>query len=536
MAKKTYEYLDELGLQNIAKGILNQVNSRITERIVTTVDANSDDAHVASAAAVYKAIAGSQHTKIKVITGDIDVLVPLEERDPTVMYYQRDNEDDKTWMIYIWDVDNQQWINVGDTEIDLSNYWSKDDTDELREVLGIVTIENNVTEIQGDVSEIKEDIININTELAEKVNKSDLGPIAEATVRAILNAAYEETDPFKYEEVRSVDAANAAIAAAVESGETEVAVRLVEDVDLAAGTSIDIPSGVEATVCLDQNVSVSCVSGAFNVANGATLNLVGRGTITTNTKKTNAAINVDAGGTLNINGVTIDACPDDASDSWCYGVYAKNSSTINFESGYIKAGASAIGTNNTTGGSTINVSGGELYSVNNYAIYQPAQGEVNITGGIVQGIVARMGTIHISGDAQIIATNLDDSNSVSIGANITTSGSLELGDTITLIAGSYDDPNGIDFDVNISGNAVVDSEFRSAIGVYMLDTKKAANVNITVANGENVTTSDAEFEAIKVYDHDYISASATAAGKTYNPAATSSVEISVDGSQVYPAE
>ena len=527
MAKKEYEFLDELGLQNLAKGILNQVNSRITERIATVVDENSDDFHVASAAAVYRAIAGSHHTSIKTITGDIDVLVPLEDRDPTVMYYQRDNEEDKTWMIYIWDVDNQQWINVGDTEVDLSNYWTKDDTDALREDLGIVVIEE-------DVANIKNDIININAELAEKVDKKDLGPIAEATVRAILDAAYEETDPFKYEEVRTLSGVTAALANA---GTDPVAVRIVDDIDLTTGTtkSIAIPAGVDATILVDQGVKITAEDNAFTVADGASLTLNGRGTVEVTTKKTRGAITVEPGGELTIDGVTIDATVSGKSGNYAYGVYVKNTSTINFVSGCIKtAYGSAISTNNTTGGSTINISGGELYSDGSYAIYNAAQGTINITGGVVQGINARMGTINVSGDAQIIATTIDASSYDDIGSNFATSGCIWFGDTIALVSGSYSDPNGIGITLNVRDNAVIDSEFRAAIGIYTVDTKEAADVLINVENGANVTTSDVDYDAIRVYDHDYITAAATAAGKTYNATVDSTVQITVDGAVIYP--
>ena len=71
----------------------------------------------------------SRHTKIQTVIGDIDIEVPLEERSTSVLYFQRDNEEDTTWMIYIWNADpkiipdpNGKWLYCGDTEIDLSDY------------------------------------------------------------------------------------------------------------------------------------------------------------------------------------------------------------------------------------------------------------------------------------------------------------------------------------------------------------------------------------------------------------------------------
>ena len=46
-----------------------------------------------------------------------------------------------------------------------------------------------------------------------------------------------------------------------------------------------------------------------------------------------------------------------------------------------------------------------------------------------------------------------------------------------------------------------------------------------VLDKEKVATTDAEFEAIKVYNHAYIEAEATAHGKTYAPVAESTVIV-----------
>ena len=547
--KVIYEYLSKHGLQEISKGILNQVNRRIKERIVTTISASSDDEHVASAAAVYKAIRDSHHAKIATYTGDIND-IPLEERDPDVMYYQRDDIHDTTWMLYIWDADHQQWVNVGDTEIDLSGYWSKDETADLREALGIPEIEEDITEIRGDISDINtaidgingsisgindsisginDSIDTINDELADRVRYEEIGAIPSPTIKQILDNAYDLTDPFKYEDKATVAEVTTAIADAVAAGETEVNIRVTQNLNMNEGgkKTIEVPSGVTLEVNID-DVQIACTDNAFKVNSGATLKLVGDGTIVTTTKAAKAAITAENGSTVIIDGITIDGTTQGTNENWVYGVYAKNSSRVEFKSGVIKvAGASCISTNNTTGGSDIIVTGGELYSEGGYAIYCPAQGTVDITNAIVQGVHARMGTINIGTGARIIPPAIDASNAAPVGSNINTSGSIELGDAIVLIAGSYSDPNGIDIELNITDDATVESNFRAAIGVYMFDTKAAANVAINVADGDNVATTDAGFDAIKVYDHAYLEAEATAAGKTYSPVATSTVTLNV---------
>ena len=79
----------------------------------------------------------SRHTKVQAVTGNIDIEVPLEERSTSVLYFQRDNEEDTTWTIYIWNADpkivpdpNGKWLYCGDTEIDLSDYRLNDNAED----------------------------------------------------------------------------------------------------------------------------------------------------------------------------------------------------------------------------------------------------------------------------------------------------------------------------------------------------------------------------------------------------------------------
>jgi len=288
MAIETYQFLNQAGVEKLATELLGKVNLRIAERIVTEVSETSSDKVVPSAKTVYDLLAaanaasadlktrvdghdttlgehgdsisalqtsqGEQDTKIgtletdlaalsktvddlthltiETVTGSIDtVTTPATDK----LYLQRDNESDKTWMLYVYQesanpdaydaskyfttdgagtitgltdeakaateliipteisgvavtaiADNVfadaaslttvnfvgteeqwnaitvgttgndpltaatktyeytlpaatvgTWINVGDTEVDLSNYWSKDSIDEMKEALGM---------------------------------------------------------------------------------------------------------------------------------------------------------------------------------------------------------------------------------------------------------------------------------------------------------------------------------------------------------------------------------------------------------------
>jgi len=195
MAIETYQFLNELGVQQLAEQLLSKVNVRIHERIVTSIDANASDKQVASAKALYNLINALQtkdaeiasrldehdtqltnngsaiaslnesqatqdgkisaletnlqdlidtvnsltHLTIETVTGDISTVA---DPQTDIMYLQRDDENDTTWMMYIWQapaVDGEagSWINIGDTEVDLSNYWSKDNIEEMKEALGL---------------------------------------------------------------------------------------------------------------------------------------------------------------------------------------------------------------------------------------------------------------------------------------------------------------------------------------------------------------------------------------------------------------
>lgn len=544
-----YQFLNEEGLASMTKGILDKVNVRIAQRIVQELNPG-DTTHVPSAAAVLKAINTARHTSIKTVTGDINVIVPLEERSTDVLYLQRDSEEDKTWMMYIWDANpdlhpdpNGKWINVGDTEIDLSGYWSKSDEDmiELANRLGIPVVLNTL-EIHGnEINSTKEDINNINSniddisaDLAKKLYRDEVGGIPTPIVVSILDYADSETDPFA-EPAATITELKALIAEAITSHKESVTIKLTSDMNL--DTSIEVPAGSNIDIVIPQDViiNVSEVS-AFTVLPGAHLTLSGSGTIIKTGKQTTGAITVEEDAEFTINGITIDATTQGKADNYAYGVYAKNRSTINFRSGSIKcAYGSAISTNNTTGGSVINITGGELFSDGSYAIYNAAQSTINIIGGTVQGINCRMGVVNISGEARIIGTTIDESSCDPIGDNISTSGCIWLGDTIAIVTGSYTDPNGNECIVNVSGNATIESSFRAAMGVYLLDTKTSTTVTIDVEDADKVTTSDPEYNSpYKVYDHAYITIDAKAHGKKFSPVGNSSTVITVEGRKIYP--
>ena len=317
-----------------------------------------------------------------------------------------------------------------------------------------------------------------------------------------------------------------------------VNIEVNNNIDISTGDirSFVIGNGVAATVNIAKNMTITGVSNIFDVQDGGSLTLTGEGTIKGTTKQTHPAIAVQGStAKVTVDGVTIDVFSHNGKpNNYAYGIYARDGATVNMISGTIKAAyGSCISTNNTTGGGFINVRGGNLLCDGSYAIYNPAYGIIRISGGQVQGINARMGEIYISGNAKIIGTTLTTADYDDIGANINTSGCIWLGDTIALVMGTYTDPNGTDVVLEVTGEATVTSNFRAAIGTYMVDTKTTSNVSVMVDNPEKVTTNDSAFEAIKTYDHDYIAAAATAAGKTFTPKVTSSISVTTEPEEDY---
>lgn len=136
--------MDTSNLELLVTQILTKVNDRIAGRIVSTISDASDNDHVPSALAVFNFLRTiSPGLKCEAITGTLP-----ETGDASTIYLQRDDEDDQTWVMYLM-IDNE-WISIGDTTIDLTNYWSKSEAD-------ISALRTNILDTTG-INLIKEGI------------------------------------------------------------------------------------------------------------------------------------------------------------------------------------------------------------------------------------------------------------------------------------------------------------------------------------------------------------------------------------------
>ena len=142
MANINKYYINEEGVKQLASDILSKVYVRITEKITSTYD-KTDEVNAVTGKAVADAIKelsnkvdGLTHLHIETVVGEI---TSVADPDTAALYFQKDNEDDPTWVMYIYK--DAQWIGIGDTSVDLANYWKKTDIEEMKTALGIVEYE-----------------------------------------------------------------------------------------------------------------------------------------------------------------------------------------------------------------------------------------------------------------------------------------------------------------------------------------------------------------------------------------------------------
>lgn len=193
MSIETLQFVDKESLRVLTNQLFAKSKIRINERIIQSVDEHSTDKQVASAKVVHEIlsnlisgntdlsgridnhdttlaehtttisntnehqdtqtdkldsleisiaditsiISGFTHLNIETVTGSIE---SVTEPSNYILYFQRDNEADTMWMLYIYR--DGAWVNIGDTEVDLSVIWSKDETAQLREELGVHDVES----------------------------------------------------------------------------------------------------------------------------------------------------------------------------------------------------------------------------------------------------------------------------------------------------------------------------------------------------------------------------------------------------------
>lgn len=219
-----------------------------------------------------------------------------------------------------------------------------------------------------------------------------------------------------------------------------------------------------------------------------------------------SVIDAKKNSSVTIKNIDLECVTKQGQNANMYGIYCAENSVVNFESGKIHTSDSAcIATNgNDKPGCIINVKDGELSNSNSYAIYMPAFGEINISGGEVQGINMRRGTLNITGGKISKPNNTVEAGPLKadpIGEYTNYSGLIWLGRTIAVLSGSkgYIKENNEPINITISDSALLDNSFdgTAPIHVYCLDTSDADKNQIV-----NITISDPS--KVKVWTHENI--------------------------------
>jgi len=115
------KFLDQDGLQYLLTQLAAYIEQKTQINVVSNIDEDSTNQEIAGAKAVYDlvqaALVGITGIKMKVVT-----TLPTTRENNIVYLIQVDSDTYRQWIF-----SGGQWFDLGIAEIDLSNYWSKED-------------------------------------------------------------------------------------------------------------------------------------------------------------------------------------------------------------------------------------------------------------------------------------------------------------------------------------------------------------------------------------------------------------------------
>jgi hypothetical protein len=132
MAEK--KFLEKDQLQYLLERLVEIIDQKTQINIITDIDNNSTNMQIPGAKAVYdlvvSAIAGTNHLTKKVVP-----ILPAAG-DENVLYLIPVDADTYRQWIYV----DSQWFDFGTTDVNLSDYWAKDElkaltNDEVQEII-----------------------------------------------------------------------------------------------------------------------------------------------------------------------------------------------------------------------------------------------------------------------------------------------------------------------------------------------------------------------------------------------------------------
>lgn len=173
------------------------------------------------------------------------------------------------------------------------------------------------------------------------------------------------------------------------------------------------------------------------------------------------------------------AVRDNPANNGQFGIGLWRGADLTIEGGKIEAGWYAVSGNgqNTTQNSVINITGGELISAADYAVYLPQAGTTTISGGTIKGacgaIGMHSGTLNINDQAKLIGEGTGDSGQWGDGTGT-------MGYAVINIGTGNQNTYG-DCTVNITGGTFI-AEGKS-VGIAKREDGAKHNITVSVTGG-----------------------------------------------------
>ena len=274
---------------------------------------------------------------------------------------------------------------------------------------------------------------------------------------------------------------------AISAAENNSTVILLKNYDSVATGTITVPKGKSIvldlngyTVKFSQDFSPILVNGQITIQD----------TITGGTICSKKAIEVDKG-TLTLKSGTIEVSDD-------YGIYVSNDGHAAVNGGAISSLYAPFTGNNLTGDMNFTVTDGTLTAKYGPAIYMPGQGNLDISGGTLNGgISLRMGQVNISGGTINATTGSIDSPT----KYYHYSGNAWLPDALYVFNGTYTSESelyGNSLKLNITGGTFnCANDQGSAVAIYDLG-KVEQSSTVTISGDARFSTNATDRSAYQV--------------------------------------
>lgn len=251
------------------------------------------------------------------------------------------------------------------------------------------------------------------------------------------------------------------------------------------GVQMMVPKGKEVTLDLNgktleaANDGLIRVEGSFILQDNAGYGVI-KATKDYGRPYTTGIIYVDGeDAKMTMKSGNIYAVRDNPPNNGQFGIGLWRGADLTIEGGKIEAGWYAVSGNgqNTTQNSVINITGGELISAADYAVYLPQAGTTTISGGTIKGacgaIGMRSGTLNINDQAKLIGEGTGDSGQWGDGTGT-------MGYAVINIGTGNQNTYG-DCTVNITGGTFI-AEGKS-VGIAKREDGAKHNIAVSVTGG-----------------------------------------------------